>query len=109
MIDQERSMPFDKSRPFFGAQMGDYCNSKIIKSQGFIGFDVCNLAARTAAKFKYLFSRFLEGAHFLFLWKPSKNKEFRFLLHKQPIKEFEIITTKMLNTGLCAKEFKELK
>ena len=100
MIVQERSMLFDKSRTFLGAQLGDYCNSKILKSHGFIGFDVCNVTARLAVTFKSFFNHFLELMSFSFLWKPSKINGFRFLFHKQPIKEIEFIPPKMLQTIL---------
>ena len=100
MIVQERSIQFSKSRPFFGAFLGASRTTEIFKSNGFIGFDVCNLAAREAAKLKSLSNLFLELMSFSFLWKPSKINGFRFLFHKQPIKEIEFITPKMVKTIL---------
>ena len=49
MIDPVCPVMFVKIRPFFGAQMGDYCNIKILKSHGFIGFEVYSVAAIIAA------------------------------------------------------------
>ena len=76
MIDQERPVMFVKIRPFFGAQMGDYCNIKILKSHGFIGFEVYSMAAIIAAtlskkqtdsvsSYHHHFFSFLAGAFFV--------------------------------------------
>lgn len=76
-------MPFDKSRLFFGAQLGDYCNSKILKSHGFIGFNVCSVAAGKAVTFKFFFNRFLEDISFSFFLKSLEINGFKFLFYKK--------------------------
>ena len=100
MIVQERSLQIHKSRPFFGAFLGASSTTKVFKSNGFIGFQSSGVTAWQAAKLKSLSNLFLELMSFSFLWKPSKINGFRFLFHKQPIKEIEFITPKMVKTIL---------
>ena len=81
----------------FQISLGDV--KEHMKTKRLISLDVYNVAALQATKLEILFKEFFELISFFSL-NSSKKRLPIFILQKPNKKEFEIITTKMLNTIL---------